>query len=311
MDVDELRYSLLIFLKTLMENRSLTQSAEELGLSQAKASRNLARLRIIFQDQLFVRTRLGMAPTAKAQELFPSVVAMIHDFERMLSSQDGGVEDFSGVVKISAVDNGAVMFITKIIAEIIAQAPRLRIEVVPLFSDLYEKIESGSIDVAIYPQAPLPADFHEAILYEDYFVCVVHKDHPLANYAKINKIPPVEEVNRYKKLEITVRGSQNRVISESVYPGMHQLIQVNTPYFFSTPYFLENKELTVILPYTTAKALTEIAPVVILPVSKPHKTYEARLIWHHRTHHNPVLRWVRQLIIEKAKASPYAPYNTQ
>ena len=305
MDTDELKYSLLVFFKVLMENRSLTQSAEELDLSQAKASRNLARLRVIFQDPLFVRTRQGMVPTAKAQEVFPAIINLIYDLESLSFPLGKKIEDSQGTIKIAAIDNGVVMFISSMVDQIFERAPNLKLEITPLSVDIYEKIESGSIDMAIYPRAPLPADFHEVMLYEDHFVCIVHKEHPLAEYAKKGEAPPVEELNRYKRIEAVVRGNQNRIIFEEVYPNLTQKTQISSPYFFTMPYLLESKTRTVILPYTTAKALAQNFPIVILPAPQPYKTYKARLIWHHRTHHNPTLKWIRQLIIEGAKNSPF------
>lgn len=98
-----------------------------------------------------------------------------------------------------------------------------------------------------------------------------------------------------------VRGYENNVVKASVYPHTHQKIQVTTPYFLTAPSLLEDSELTLILNYNTAKQLAQNHPLVILPVPKPYKTYEARLIWHHRTHKTPILEWFRKELIETTK----------
>lgn len=301
MNADDLQFSLLVFFKTLMETKSLTQSAELLKLSQAKASRNLTKLRLIFQDPLFIRTRHGMLPTSKAEELYPSLISMLNKFEKLFFPEENDVANFSGIIKIGAFDNGIYLFISKVVNDILRQAPNLRLEISPIAYDVYEKIESGSLHFAIYPDVPLPPDFHESVLCEDHFVCVVHKNHPLAHYAKINKIPPTEEINRYPKLEIVVRGYKNNAVKASIYPDSHQKTQISTPYFLSTPSLLEDSPLTLIINYQTAKALTQTSPIVILPTPKPYKTYEARLIWHHRTHKTPLLEWFRKILLEKSQ----------
>ena len=295
-------FSLLVFFKAMIENGSLTQTAEYLGLSQATASRNLSRLRLLFQDPLFVRTRYGMVPTARAKEIYPQLVDAIASFENLFLPQQADPKSFTGIIKISVVDNGVLLFISKVIDELMEKAPYLKIELAPLYPDLYEKIESDAIQLAIYPEAPLPQDFHEAILFEDRYTCVVHKNHPLAHYAKINRIPSAEEINQYKKLEIVVRGSKNgHTLSQSPYPKAHQQTQIWTPYFLTAPALLENSLLTLTLPYRTARYFAQTSSLVILPCPKPYKTYEARMIWHHRTHNHCLLRWVRQLIIDKFK----------
>lgn len=300
----EFSFSQLVFFKTMMETGSLTKTAKELHLSQATSSRNLARLRLLFDDPLFVRTRQGMMPTARADEIFPQLVETIFNIETLFESQEAKPATFNDTIRIGAIDNGVLNFISKVIPTILEKAPQLKIEIIPLSSNLYEKIESGSIHFAIYPEAPLPSDFHEATLYEDYYVCVVDQDHPLAHYAKINKVPSIKEIKQYKQLQIVVDGNKKEhVVWKCPYSESKQNIQIWTPYFLTTPILLKGTELIAILPYKTAEYFRHNTSLVSLPVPLPHKTYHARLIWHHRTHKHPNLQWLRKLIIQAAKES--------
>lgn len=53
----------------LMSEKSVSRTAERLGISQPATSHALARLRELFQDPLLLRTRAGMVPTERAGEI--------------------------------------------------------------------------------------------------------------------------------------------------------------------------------------------------------------------------------------------------
>src|ERR1700684_1035141 len=60
---------LLTIVNELNKTRSVSQTAENLELSQSTVSMSLARLRKHFNDPLFVRTSTGMEPTPHAVQL--------------------------------------------------------------------------------------------------------------------------------------------------------------------------------------------------------------------------------------------------
>ncbi|WP_461536010.1 LysR family transcriptional regulator [Spongorhabdus nitratireducens] len=59
--------NLLPVLHVLLEERNVTRAAGRLNLTQPAISRNLARLRQLFNDPLFTRTPKGLAPTPRAE----------------------------------------------------------------------------------------------------------------------------------------------------------------------------------------------------------------------------------------------------
>jgi LysR family transcriptional regulator, mexEF-oprN operon transcriptional activator len=65
--------NLLRALVVLIEERSTVQAARRLRLSQPSVSQALARLRIMFSDELLVRTGRNLEPTSRALELLDAV----------------------------------------------------------------------------------------------------------------------------------------------------------------------------------------------------------------------------------------------
>jgi DNA-binding transcriptional LysR family regulator len=58
--------NLLVAFEALLAQRSLTRAGDRIGLAQSSMSSALARLRLLFDDELFVRTPRGMQPTSRA-----------------------------------------------------------------------------------------------------------------------------------------------------------------------------------------------------------------------------------------------------
>ncbi|MFM0742264.1 LysR family transcriptional regulator, partial [Paraburkholderia xenovorans] len=67
--IDNIDLNLLRVFHAIVEERSLTRAGERLTLSQPAISYSLGRLRTLFNDPLFIRTRSGMQPTPTALEL--------------------------------------------------------------------------------------------------------------------------------------------------------------------------------------------------------------------------------------------------
>ena len=67
--IDHVDLNLLRVFNAIIEERSLTRAGQRLALSQPAVSYSLGRLRTLFDDPLFIRTRVGMQPTPIALEL--------------------------------------------------------------------------------------------------------------------------------------------------------------------------------------------------------------------------------------------------
>jgi len=77
MHIGDLDLNLVPVLDALFQEGSVSRAADRLGLTQSAMSHALRRLRMYFDDPLFVRGSGGMSPTPKAQELAPIVAEMM------------------------------------------------------------------------------------------------------------------------------------------------------------------------------------------------------------------------------------------
>ena len=64
--------NLLTVFDAVMQEQNITRAAHSLGMSQPAVSNAVSRLKVMFNDELFVRYGRGIQPTARAFQLFGS-----------------------------------------------------------------------------------------------------------------------------------------------------------------------------------------------------------------------------------------------
>lgn len=122
-----------------MDERSVTRAAERVGMTQPALSNALARLRVMLQDQLFVRTRYGVQPTPIALELAPGIAeALARLDDAVLGQQDFNPATAERLLTIAP--NGYVEFVLvpAIVARLEREAPGIKISLTPYGNDLGE-----------------------------------------------------------------------------------------------------------------------------------------------------------------------------
>ena len=68
MKIKDTDLNLFIAFDVIYTEKNLTKSGQVLGITQPAVSNALARLRDLFNDELFIRTSRGMIPTPGANQ---------------------------------------------------------------------------------------------------------------------------------------------------------------------------------------------------------------------------------------------------
>lgn len=81
----EIDLNLMVTFLVIYRERNLTRSAAKLRVGQPAVSGALARLRVHFDDALFVRAGFGVAPTAKAEHIAHHLLPAMKIIESVLA----------------------------------------------------------------------------------------------------------------------------------------------------------------------------------------------------------------------------------
>jgi DNA-binding transcriptional LysR family regulator len=179
-DIAALDLNLLIVLEALLEKRSVTKAAKQVGLSQSALSSALGRLRVTFGDPLFVRSVAGMLPTARALELEPELRSAMASVRRVITPGAFDPSAAKMTFRIATGDYAELLMLPPLLEVLARKAPSVGITVVPIASHPIRRLEDGSSEVVIAPFLEASADVEVDALFDDGFVCAMRKGHPAA-----------------------------------------------------------------------------------------------------------------------------------
>jgi DNA-binding transcriptional LysR family regulator len=165
----------------IYETGGITAAADRMFVTQSAASQSLGRLRLALDDPLFEREGRVMRPTELADSVYPRLREALRSIEGVVDD----VHAFDARVtertfRIALAELGEIGWFPAVAERVRHEAPRARLEVVPLETRLLEEqLTRGSVDLAISP-ADLPPRFERTPVKSQGYCVVMDADHPLA-----------------------------------------------------------------------------------------------------------------------------------
>jgi DNA-binding transcriptional LysR family regulator len=175
-----LDFKLLHVFEALLIERNVTRAAERVAMAQPSLSNALARLRHLFDDELFVRTPKGMRPTARALALAGPITEMLKQV-RKLAKPDSG---FDSAVSERRFVIGVAPFATYVLLPSFVrmfreEAPHSSVCFRSLeLQDEAQLLDEARIDLAVGIVVDLPKRFGSCTLFWDRPVCIARRLHP-------------------------------------------------------------------------------------------------------------------------------------
>ena len=280
--------NLLVVLKALLEERNTTKAAERLAMSQPAVSRALARLRLLYDDPLLIRTPQGMEPTARAEALLLPLREILHDIEQTFSPPEQlDPAQFEGVLRIGAHTYVEYVMMPSLLARLQQQAPNLRIHMVPLNADYENQLDEGVISMVISKQDEVPGRFRRIPLFEDKLICAAHRSHPLQG-----QVLCIESFAQAQHLLVAPRGSEGGIVDDLLAAhGMTRHTPLIVQSFLAAPFILPCAPLLLTSPARVLRPLMPLLDLVEYETRFALPTFEVSLIRHRRDDNNAMLNW--------------------
>ncbi len=291
--------NLLVVFDAVMREKNVTRASKRIGMTQPAVSNALNRLRHLAKDDLFVRTSEGVVPTARAISLGPPIRQAISLVDNAFDPTSFEPKKSSDTFNI-AISNYTASIIFPKLAEILEQkAPNINIRSKQLGDvDLLKELEAANIDFIIAGQQLIEGKkFMSASLYEEDFVCVVGKNHPLSNKNKLT----IKEFAGAKHLMVTTTRKALGFIDYLLdLKGLKRRVAMTVNQFLVAPSIIRKSNMIL----TCSKRVAErfkLEKVKILPIPLITETLKLKIIWHKRADSNPGNKWIREQIIDISK----------
>ncbi|MEM7399303.1 MAG: LysR family transcriptional regulator [Pseudomonadota bacterium] len=184
MHLKEVDANLLVTLDALLVDASVTRAAERLGRSASAISHALAKLRELFDDELFVRAGQRLVPTARAQELAPTVHVILAGMESLL--RPNKPFDPSLTMRAFAAassEAGELILIEPLRKRLQEAAPSVRVDWTPSHIDsTIDELRNARCHfvIDIMGERAVAPDVRSATLFDDTLATLVRPGHPFS-----------------------------------------------------------------------------------------------------------------------------------
>ena len=176
--------NLLVALDVLFEELHVSRAAERLSLSQSATSRILAKLRDMFDDPLLVRTSDGMMMTDRADQLKPLIKDNLDNLDKLFVGEKFDPKSTKKHFCLRATSYVAQAYLPEVIRRLSEEAPNSTISIGNLSAKSLTERNENEIDLVICGSGfSIPQNYKSRQLGTDRMMCIMSKDHPLANQA--------------------------------------------------------------------------------------------------------------------------------
>ena len=284
---------LLAVVTELNKTRSVSQTAENLDLSQSAISMSLAKLRKHFHDPLFVRTSSGMNPTPHAVELIGLLKSAGDILQTALDLHvvfDPLISDRR--FNVYSTDIAQVTLMPRLMQRLGKVAPNVTIDLRRLSEATPKFLESGQADLAVGFIQPMGAGFCQQRLFKERFVCIVRRDHP-----RVGDSLSIDEFESETHLAITTCGTGHGVVEKTLEAkNLRRRVGLAVPSFLGIASIITNLDYLAVLPEQLARHLATTANIKVLPLPFSMPAYYIMQHWHERYTQDSASKWLRSVI---------------
>ena len=296
MRLRNLDLNLLLVFDAVLRERSVVRAADSLAISQPAVSHALNRLRHALSDKLFIRTPEGMSPTPRAEQLALPVRKALNELQLAVEGDTFDPSTADRRFTIAVNNYAAVVAVGPILAAVRAQAPNVRLSLVPSGTlNLIDRLDRGELDLAISGRALDGERFASQRLIEDRFVAVLRSGHPA-----LRKRLTATSLAELQHLGISSSREDLTFLDEFLKARKSaRFVPSDVPYL-SAGGVLVQSNLVAILGRKLATEFRRAYPIEIreLPFEAP--LLHSVMSWHRRFDDAPAHRWLRSTIVGTA-----------
>jgi DNA-binding transcriptional LysR family regulator len=291
--------NLLVSLDALLQQRSVTRAASQMGLSQPALSASLARLRRHFGDELLTRVGNEYRLTPLALQLRDLARLALSGVERVFTAQTefdpaSSTREFTLLIS----DYGVAVLGDTIAALLAEEAPHARLRLTANTPSAVDRADQIllSTDLLVLPHG-FVSDLSHLDLYRDEWVCVVSSDNPAVEdeltVEHLETLPWV--VTFHGPTAATPASRQMRM------RGIEPNVQVITENFLTVPGLVTGSERIALL----QRRLVELLPLDIGLRALPPPVEVGQLVeamwWHPVFDDDPEHAYLRDVVSRAAE----------
>jgi DNA-binding transcriptional LysR family regulator len=300
--------NLLRVFDAVMAEGNLTRAAKTLAMTQPAVSHALRRLREALGEDLFRRTTHGVAPTPRAESLWPQVRGSLSALRQAIAPGEFDPQRDAAQWRLAMADATAALLAPPLVAAIEAErAQQASLRILPLSTrDPRRLLHSAAIDLAVgsFPEVlpALQAEGAETLLrhrplYDTRYVCVMRRGHPLARRRALT----LESYCAAAHLLVSFSGKPFGYVDQALAGlGRQRRIVLTVNQFFTAGRVVARSNLLAALPESFLEATGYRSELAIADLPLAMEAVHVGMLWHLRHDAEPSHRWLRDRVAAAA-----------
>jgi DNA-binding transcriptional LysR family regulator len=289
--------NLLAYFDALISEGQVSRAAERVNLSQPAMSLALKRLRELFDDPLLVRTPNGMVPTSRARALIGPVREILRRSEDLLRPRGSFVPgEASASLVLMSTDYVSLLLMPPLTRQIEKIAPHVQINAKAVDPEQLKYLfESGQVDLGVGYCVNPPGELRIRHAFEENLVCIARAEHP-AIQGRLS----LEQFTQNPQVQIRPGDMRYVVLLERALSlhGVEARIGAVVHDFIVAPEIVASTDLIAVVPQRMARRYGQALGLQILPLPVEVPPLSFSMIWHERTHREPLYQWLRELVLQ-------------
>lgn len=287
MKLESIDLNLLLVFDALATERSVTRAATKIGLSQPALSNALSRLRTLFHDPLFERSRGQMQPTPRARQLLVPLSEAISKLREAFETQAAFRPEASDREFVIATNDYIdSLLLPRFVQRVQRDAPSVALRTLRtdyLFLPPVERLQSGELDLALgfFGETPRPnPGLLSKRLVTGRLVCILRAAHPRAGRKMTLRTFAETPHVRIMYPQNERVGSIDPILRSR---GLARRIAVTVPHYLTIPAIVAKTDLIAVVPEWLARReerrlrLKIFEPPIALPDISIVMTWPERL----------------------------------
>lgn len=302
--------NLLRVFDVVMAERSLTRAARRLALTQPAISNAMRRLRDSLGDELVVRQGMMLAPTPRAESLWPVIRSALQQLEQSLAPTGFEPATDPTTFILTMADATAAELMPGLSSLLETQAPGVSLRVVPLTTrDPRRLLRAETADLAVghFPavladltakaQSGESVDFEYQRLFDGEYVCVMRRDHPLG------QVPlTLDAFCAARHLLVSFSGRPYGFVDEALASlGRQRRVVMTVNQFATAGRVVAQSNLLTVLPrhFVQVAGMQEALQLRELPFDVP--VVHVDMVWSRHRPQTAAQVWLRQAVAHAAR----------
>lgn len=284
---------LLVIFDVVMTEKSITQAAERLSMTQPAVSNAVARMRVLWKDELFVPDGRKIQPTTYAKNVWEKVRDSLHNINQALEPVDFEARSAKRTFRVALPDIAldAIWLDMRKLFE--KEAPGLNLHAVPYtIACTQPLLDNADVDLVIGQSNRSLENICTDHLFDTSYVCAMRKNHPMT------KTPlTVEEFSLAHHLLVSLSGDITSPTDQALQQlGLTRRVAFTVNNFASAVPIIKESDLIAILPTDLIHNYLACGELAITrpPIDIPHTSIS--MLWHNRQSADKGLIWLRMHI---------------